>query len=87
MRTRCDRRHNNWREALRKRNIIRNVHKLPDLYDNLHQYSDNKVHCSCPICRGKTRNKQIAGPAELWPPHDARRFEDMKQQVEEYNEG
>lgn len=26
-------------------------------YDNLHQYSKNKIHCSCPICSPKTRNK------------------------------
>ena len=26
-------------------------------YDNLHQYSKNKVHCSCPDCSPKTRNK------------------------------
>lgn len=22
-------------------------------YDNLHQYSKNKIHCSCPLCNGK----------------------------------
>ena len=27
------------------------------MYDNLHQYSKNKVHCSCPYCSAKTRNK------------------------------
>lgn len=27
------------------------------LYDNLHQYSKNKIHCSCPQCSAKTRNK------------------------------
>ena len=26
-------------------------------YNNLHQYSKNKVHCSCPDCSPKTRNK------------------------------
>lgn len=40
----------NWRKALRKRRIIRNYGY--DLYDNLHQYSKNKIHCSCPACRG-----------------------------------
>lgn len=24
-----------------------------DYYDNLHQYSKNKIHCSCPLCRSK----------------------------------
>lgn len=26
-------------------------------YSNLHQYSKNKIHCSCPLCSAKTRNK------------------------------
>lgn len=28
-----------------------------DYYDNLHQYSKNKIHCSCPLCQVKTKNK------------------------------
>ncbi len=87
MRTRNDRRHNDWMKALHKRDIVHNVYKLSDWYDNLHQYSKNKVHCSCPMCRGKTKNKQVAGPAELWPMHDAKQFTDMDQQVKELNEG
>ena len=27
------------------------------MYDNLHQYSKNKIHCSCPSCSPRTRNK------------------------------
>ena len=27
-------------------------------YDNLHQYSKNKIHCSCPMCSAKTTNKR-----------------------------
>ncbi len=27
------------------------------MYNNLHQYSKNKIHCSCPDCSPKTRNK------------------------------
>ena len=26
-------------------------------YDNLHQYSKNKIHCSCLLCSQKTKNK------------------------------
>ena len=26
-------------------------------YNNLHQYSKNKIHCSCPLCSSKTKNK------------------------------
>ena len=48
------------RKALRKRQIIRNIYcwsENPDYYDNLHQYSKNKIHCSCAQCSKKTRNK------------------------------
>ena len=27
------------------------------MYNNLHQYSKNKIHCSCSMCSAKTRNK------------------------------
>ena len=39
-------RENNWKHALRKRRIAREVLKW-DYYSNLHQYSKNKIHCSC----------------------------------------
>ena len=47
------------RKALRKRRIAREIYPYSetDYYDNLHQYSKNKIHCSCPICSAKTRNK------------------------------
>lgn len=47
----------NRRKALRLRRIdrMRNaIGNFPDTYDNLHQYSKNKIHCSCPVCRNKT---------------------------------
>ena len=47
------------RKALRKRRLARELYHWGtfDYYDNLHQYSKNKIHCSCPICSPKTRNK------------------------------
>ena len=48
------------RKALRKRRIAEEVYyggKEHPYYDNLHQYSKNKIHCSCPCCSTKTRNK------------------------------
>ena len=48
------------RKALRKRRIAKEIyHENPEhpYYDNLHQYSKNKIHCSCPMCSSKTRNK------------------------------
>lgn len=54
------------RKALRKRRLAeaiyrswkhRNEEEAWEYYDNLHQYSKNKIHCSCPYCNAKTRNK------------------------------
>lgn len=48
------------RKALRKRRITEEVYyggKEHPYYNNLHQYSKNKIHCSCPMCSPKTRNK------------------------------
>ena len=53
-----------WRHARRKRRIAREVYRSWywheydwDYYDHLHQFSKNKIHCSCPMCSAKTRNK------------------------------
>lgn len=56
MRTRAERRHLDKKKALRKRWIVRNAYYTYsfDYYDNLHQYSKNKIHCSCPSCSLKT---------------------------------
>ena len=50
------------RKALRKRRLAREIYRSwgnPEweYYDNLHQFSKNKIHCSCPCCSTKTRNK------------------------------
>lgn len=61
-RTRAERRHLNLTKALRKRDIVRHCYywasedKPVEYYDNLHQYSKNKIHCSCPICSNKTNH-------------------------------
>lgn len=39
----------NWKHANRKHTIVRNI-MGGDWYDNLHQYSKNKIHCSCWMC-------------------------------------
>ena len=50
-----------YKKALRKQRITREVYSWSnpewEYYDNLHQYSKNKIHCSCPDCSEKTRNK------------------------------
>ena len=78
MRTHAEKRHNDWKKAIRKRKIIRQYGF--DYYDNLHQYSKNKIHCSCPLCRAKTRDKTY-GPVEQWPIRDEKRIEEMHDQI------
>lgn len=48
-----------FQKAIRKKRIIDRYSWSKDYpyYDNLHQYSKNKIHCSCPMCSRKTRNK------------------------------
>lgn len=84
----AEKRHNDWHKALRKRKIDRflcsswNV----DWYDNLHQYSKNKIHCSCPLCNAKTNSKKAGkrGPAVSRTMHDERQYIEMNQQEDEY---
>ena len=75
------------RKALRKRRITQEVYwggKDHPYYDNLHQFSKNKIHCSCPMCstksknRGKRREKAWNySPTYNWKIADRRRFERM----------
>lgn len=64
-RSKAWRRHKNYSKAKRKRSIdlsryprwndAEGIHIYP-YYNNLHQYSDNKIHCSCPMCRSKSKD-------------------------------
>lgn len=38
-----------YKKAVRKKKIDDSKTNFP-LYNNLHQYSKNKIHCSCPLC-------------------------------------
>ena len=49
-------RHNDWKKAVRKKSICEHAYGW-QFYDNLHQYSKNKIHCSCPRCAAKTNDK------------------------------
>ena len=48
-----------WKKAQRKKRISEYDRYMIEhpMYDNLHQYSKNSIHCSCPECSAKTRNK------------------------------
>lgn len=48
------------RKALRKQRITKQWYQWDvnwEYYHHLHQYSKNKIHCSCGMCMAKTRNK------------------------------
>lgn len=77
-RTKAERRHNNIKKALRKRRITRSWGWNYEYYDNLHQYSKNKIHCSCPLCASKTRNKRRSR-RKMWQPAINWCMRDMKQ--------
>ena len=84
MRETAEKRHNDWKKAIRKKRII-NAYGW-DYYDNLHQYSKNKIHCSCPMCTAKTNNRgrPVYGTGKHnWSTADRRRIEDMEEQMME----
>ena len=79
----AERRKSDWTKAIRKRNIIRRYGF--DYYDNLHQYSKNKIHCSCPICREKTNgHKQLSVGSNQYTIMDRRRIDEMENQKVEF---
>ena len=59
-------------------------------YKNLHEYSKGKIHCSCPLCSAKTRNKGNCkrwAPALNYKPSDRRKVDSWNNQMEELYEG
>jgi len=82
---RGNRRKQDFHKAISKRKTNNNVKNIGTLwYDNLHQYSKNKIHCSCLMCafnskkHGQVVFKSISHG-------DMMRLEDMKEQIRDYN--
>ena len=75
-----------WSKAIRKRNIDRDTKPIhatwPDYYDNLHEYSKNKIFCSCPMCSAKTNAG--TGSGKNWKISDKRKIESLENQDEDY---
>jgi hypothetical protein len=85
------------RKALRKKRITEEVYfssyrgNLP-YYDNLHQFSKNKITCSCGMCMAKTRNKRYKrrhihgnyAPSINYKVSDKRKVEAMDADIDEY---
>ena len=84
------RRKNNFKKAIRKRNIVLSLGNnwQDGYYDNLHQYSKNKIHCSCPMCRAKTskiKSRKTYGPGcKNWVMSDRKRIEEMRDELVEF---
>ena len=72
------RRHNSISKALRKKNISSKAYGF-DWYNNLHQYSKNKIHCSCGMCRFRS-----AWEPNRRPVADMKRLDSMKYDIKEY---
>lgn len=79
-----------WTKALRKYHIDRDnsAGRWSPWYDNLHQYADNTIHCSCPMCSAKTNNKNRKGsrgyePSKNWSISDRRKIDEMVGQLED----
>lgn len=62
------------KKALRKKRLAKEVGGIE--YDNLHQYSKNKIHCSCSSCSPKTKQEIKHS--------DAKKLSGMNNQEEEF---
>lgn len=82
MKTRAERRKTNFRKALRKKNICEHIYGW-GYYDNLNQYSKNKIHCSCPMCTEKTNNSSDWGMKRNYTHADRIKIDSMDSQLEE----
>ena len=65
-----------WSKAIRKYNIDRDraAGRWSLWYDNLHQYANNSIHCSCPLCSAKTTGHN-------WSISDQRKIDDLEEQL------
>ena len=91
-RSRGDKRKRDFRKALsklrkdvgRKISFEHGTATVHPWYDNLHQYSKNKIHCSCPLCafNAKRHGRVIYG--KMLPMGDWRRKESCQQKLAEY---
>lgn len=61
------------RKAKYKKHIAEDIYGW-EWYHNLHQYSKNKVHCSCPCCSAKTNTAKYKSRG----PVDPNRHHSMK---------
>ena len=84
----AQKRHNDVTKALRKRRIAHSysLFAFTGWYNNLHQYSKNKIHCSCPMCTQKTNNrgrhKYYGKGSKNWKHSDLVKINRLESQLE-----
>lgn len=87
MRNTAEKRHNDWRAAVRRKNILLDHNWEEEWMHPLHYYSKNKIWCNCWMCRHKTNNKKPQhrgyNPVMDWKKSDLRKLDSMKNQEEE----
>ena len=85
MRNTAEKRHNDWRKAIHRKNILLDHNWEEEQIQPLHYYSKNKIWCNCWMCRIKTNNKkpQHRGlePLMNWSIADRRKIESMDDQL------
>lgn len=85
-RHRGNRRKQDAAKAIRKRKLAKELYQL-DWYDNLHEYSKGKIHCSCPMCRAKTNGKKnikTGSTSNNWKRSDLLKIAAMEAKEKEY---
>jgi hypothetical protein len=84
----AERRHKDIVKAIRKKKLSKIIYGEYELYKNLHQYSKNKIHCSCPLCAAKTNSRYFQGSHRLgkknWDIKDLKKLEALIYSEEEY---
>lgn len=77
MRTRAERRKNNFNHIKKKKNLIHSLMGF-DWYKHDGQYSKGKIHCSCPLCTGKKKGRRRNNDR---PYSDRKKIDSMKQKA------
>lgn len=88
MRGRAYNRTKSLTKAKRKRNLCRKFYGF-EYYDNLHEYSKNKIHCSCFMCRMKTNEHKMKWSSggrmkKNWKHSDVQKLVKMDKDMQDY---
>jgi hypothetical protein len=73
----------------RKKRIDNSIHSYFSSWYNCNgKYSKNKIHCSCPLCTEKTRNKSKGKHRYTsninYKPSDRRKIESINSNIKDY---